>query len=338
MPHKKFLSVLLFLVLFLSACGNSTAEEEVEETLESVVETDPVESSTCPYTLPWNTTRPIQVSQGWGGNLSHQEGGEGEYSLDFDLDKGDEVEVSRSGVAIKVVDHFSACGGIELINNSNYIAILHTDGTVAYYGHIAQNSATIEEGDTVVRGQVIAEVGNTGWTNCHDKKNNPGGGYHLHFHIQMETEGFGQSIGGYCFADVEGGIPATGQWLQVEGPVSLPTTQVRPTQTAAPPTSTPLPAGSILGYWQGYVTTERGVKVIVAIDIKRECNFTEICATVYVEGVGQTYRFLEENSEWTCFGRVGESNFTQCVRFSQDGGLEYTWPAWGFNGILHREE
>lgn len=56
----------------------------------------------------------------------------------------------------------------------NMVKIKHSDGTVAYYGHIKQNSIKVKVGEYVEAGQEIAMVGNSGYSS----------GPHLHFEIR----------------------------------------------------------------------------------------------------------------------------------------------------------
>lgn len=56
----------------------------------------------------------------------------------------------------------------------NYVVIQHADGNFTYYGHLAKDSITVQEGDTVERGQVIAKLGHSGSST----------GPHLHFEIR----------------------------------------------------------------------------------------------------------------------------------------------------------
>ena len=56
----------------------------------------------------------------------------------------------------------------------NYIIIEHDDGNYSLYGHLAQNSIKVYEGDIVDQGQVIAKLGHSGSST----------GPHLHFEIR----------------------------------------------------------------------------------------------------------------------------------------------------------
>jgi murein DD-endopeptidase MepM/ murein hydrolase activator NlpD len=83
---------------------------------------------------------------------------------------------------------FAAAGGeVQKVavgsNSGKYITILHPNGAVTYYGHLASISVSL--GDKVSQGQIIGLVGHTGNTI-------PAGeaGCHLHFDVRFATNPF----------------------------------------------------------------------------------------------------------------------------------------------------
>ena len=70
-------------------------------------------------------------------------------------------------------DYGNPCGGFL----GNYVYITHDDGTVSLYGHLYPDSITVSVGDTVVQGQKIGLVGNSGSST----------GCHLHFGIKVNN-------------------------------------------------------------------------------------------------------------------------------------------------------
>lgn len=95
-------------------------------------------------------------------------------SIDYDAPEGILVLAALDGIVIAVKDD-SNIGGLEqkFENDGNYIEILHENNEVSEYEHLLCKSAIVKVGDKVVAGQVIAEVGNTGWSECP----------HLHFMV-----------------------------------------------------------------------------------------------------------------------------------------------------------
>ncbi len=64
-----------------------------------------------------------------------------------------------------------SCGG----GYGNHIIIQHVDGNYTLYAHLAEGSITVELGDSVKQGQVIAKVGHSGSST----------GPHLHFEVRV---------------------------------------------------------------------------------------------------------------------------------------------------------
>lgn len=60
----------------------------------------------------------------------------------------------------------------------NTVVLDHGDGMWTWYGHIRNNGIVVSEGDTVTRGQKIAEVGSTGDST----------GNHLHFEVRIDEQ------------------------------------------------------------------------------------------------------------------------------------------------------
>jgi len=95
-------------------------------------------------------------------------------SIDYDAPEGTPILATMDGVVISVKDE-SNKGGLDkkFEDDGNFIEILHANDEISEYEHLRQNSAMVKIGDKVCVGQVIAEVGNIGWSECP----------HLHFMI-----------------------------------------------------------------------------------------------------------------------------------------------------------
>lgn len=125
------------------------------------------------YRLPFRVGATQKVTQGYHGSFSHV--GRLNYSLDFDLKEGTEVYAARSGVVVEVVEKYDEGGGDEsYMDKSNFITILHNDGTMADYSHLKLNGALVAVGQRIRVGTLIGYSGATGYAT----------GPHLHFNVK----------------------------------------------------------------------------------------------------------------------------------------------------------
>lgn len=121
------------------------------------------------YNLPIDISKTTSISK---VGIAHV--GDLINSIDYDAQEGTPVYSALDGVVISVKDN-SNIGGIEqkFEDDGNYIEILHNNDEVSEYEHLRFQSAKVKIGDSVKAGQQIAEVGNTGWSECP----------HLHFMV-----------------------------------------------------------------------------------------------------------------------------------------------------------
>ena len=122
----------------------------------------------------------LRIAQGWGGGFSHDDD-ENRHAVDFAVPEGTPVLAAREGVVMQVEARFSgtrtgstAADGSGQLALANFIRILHDDGTMALYAHLAPGGAQVRQGERVRRGQRIGSSGNTGYS----------AGPHLHFAVQ----------------------------------------------------------------------------------------------------------------------------------------------------------
>lgn len=129
--------------------------------------------NTYTYNLPYSKGSEFKVHQGYNGTFSHQE----KNQLDFTMPIGTKICAAREGIVVKVIDSNSKnCQTEDCIKYNNYIVIFQPDGTFAKYVHIKQNSSKVKIGDSIKKGQVIAESGNVGFST----------GPHLHFEVYLQ--------------------------------------------------------------------------------------------------------------------------------------------------------
>ena len=127
------------------------------------------------YLLPLRQSR-NRVDQGFGGSFSHSDE-QNLYALDFAADIGTPVIAARAGTVMQVESDFSKAGlkQEKYGGRANFVRILHDDGTMGLYAHLATNGVLARVGQRVSAGQQIGLSGNTGFTT----------GPHLHFALQV---------------------------------------------------------------------------------------------------------------------------------------------------------
>jgi murein DD-endopeptidase MepM/ murein hydrolase activator NlpD len=138
----------------------------------------PATGAAFTYQMPFSAYADWTISQGYRGRASHEDA-LNEYAVDFDIAMGTPVLAARTGSVMEVIDEFPDTGRARKsdLEQANIIRILHEDGTMAVYGHLLQGSALVTPGQWLVNGTVIAQSGNSGFSN----------GPHLHFAVQRNT-------------------------------------------------------------------------------------------------------------------------------------------------------
>jgi murein DD-endopeptidase MepM/ murein hydrolase activator NlpD len=127
---------------------------------------------------PFETDRAYPVSQGFDGGKTHLDE-ESRYAIDIVMPEGSPVHAVRDGVVMDVEEDFNV-GGLDAekyADKANHVRVLHEDGTMALYAHLALASVIVRPGARVRAGQLLARSGNTGLSS----------GPHLHFVIQQNT-------------------------------------------------------------------------------------------------------------------------------------------------------
>jgi murein DD-endopeptidase MepM/ murein hydrolase activator NlpD len=130
------------------------------------------------YSLPFPAGTQYALDQGFGGRFSHHDD-ENRYALDFGVAEGTPVLAARAGVVMQVEDDFRGNGtdAARYGDRANYVRVLHDDGSMALYAHLAPESMLRRPGDQVVAGQLVGKSGNTGFST----------GPHLHFSVQRNA-------------------------------------------------------------------------------------------------------------------------------------------------------
>lgn len=131
-----------------------------------------------PYRMPVPAGELFRISQAFNGKATHNDE-QNYHAVDIPMGEGTPVHAARSGVIMDVANDFFSGGTDDesLEQQANYVRILHDDGTMAVYAHLKLETLQFPIGTRVLRGQVIALSGNTGYST----------GPHLHFVIQKNA-------------------------------------------------------------------------------------------------------------------------------------------------------
>lgn len=122
------------------------------------------------YILPWTTGETYKVGQGNCTTGSHNSQSLNQFAYDFLMPIGTTIRAARSGTVNYVEEGYS---DDDHNTNGNLVAISHSDGSLAMYGHLTTLGALVEVGQQINQGDVIAMSGNSGNSS----------GPHLHFEV-----------------------------------------------------------------------------------------------------------------------------------------------------------
>ena len=131
------------------------------------------------YALPYPHGRTFAVLQGFHGEFSHR--GSNEYAVDFNCPVATPVTAARPGIVVAVNASAQGSGTTpEFLDDrrANFVLILHSDGTLGEYMHLAPSGVEVAPGQTVRRGQELGLSGNTGFSSTP----------HLHFQVMTAAD------------------------------------------------------------------------------------------------------------------------------------------------------
>lgn len=146
------------------------------------------------YRFPFSDKSRVLLGQGFNGSFSHTDS-QSKYAVDLGADEGTPVLAARGGVVMMVEQDFEGSGldRNKFADRANSVRILHDDGTMGVYAHLAFESVLVAPGHRVNPGQTIGRAGSTGFST----------GPHLHFVVQVNT---GRDLVSIPF-DFDGGMP-----------------------------------------------------------------------------------------------------------------------------------
>jgi len=137
-----------------------------------------------PYRVPYSVGQAFRITQAYPTAITHVTPGS-RYAIDIALPDQTAIVAARSGRVINVA-HKNFRGGVQptMLDEANFVEILHDDDTVAMYAHLHWDSIRVHPGQMVSRGEYIADSGNTGFTT----------GPHLHFSVTRNAGLKGESV------------------------------------------------------------------------------------------------------------------------------------------------
>ncbi|MGF6420379.1 hypothetical protein ABH900_003905 [Stenotrophomonas sp. AN71] len=127
------------------------------------------------YRVPFDAAR-LRVDQAPQGRFSHDDE-ENRDAVDFALPEATLVLAAREGTVMQIQDGFHG-HGLDRERDSgraNFVRVLHSDGSMALYGHLQAGGMRVRRGQAVQAGQPIGLSGNSGYSSAP----------HLHFVVQV---------------------------------------------------------------------------------------------------------------------------------------------------------
>jgi murein DD-endopeptidase MepM/ murein hydrolase activator NlpD len=132
------------------------------------------------YALPFSVTESHRLIQGFNSGFSHT--GDSAFAVDFEMPEGTFVRAARDGTVVaynaKATEH-GLTEEYRFTDHANWVAVLHTDGTLGQYWHLQPDGVRVKIGQHVARGDVLGISGWTGFSSIP----------HLHFDVQTSVNG-----------------------------------------------------------------------------------------------------------------------------------------------------
>lgn len=126
------------------------------------------------YRLPYRDGSTYTIGQAPGGPISTHTRPDSQYAVDIPMPEGTPILAAREGLVIAVkANQVNGAQTADMLDKANEVKILHADGTMASYVHLAHGGVLAYPGQRVVAGQQIGLAGSTGYSS----------GPHLHFAI-----------------------------------------------------------------------------------------------------------------------------------------------------------
>ncbi len=154
--------------------------------------------------LPFPADRRFRISQAFHGDRSHTDG-QNAFAVDIVMPAGTPVLAARDGVVMEAESDFQGSGQRSYhLDRANRVRLLHEDGSMTVYAHLAFEQVMVKPGQTVLAGELLGYSGASGYSS----------GPHLHFVVQGVVDDRLTSLP-FRFITADGDLqqPETGQWL-----------------------------------------------------------------------------------------------------------------------------
>lgn len=127
------------------------------------------------YRMPYRDGLTFNIGQVAGGPISTHTTKDSQFAVDIPMPQGTPILAARDGVVI-YTEANQIYGGTtpDLLSKANELRILHIDGTIGVYAHLAHGGVYVYPGQKIIAGQQIGLAGSTGYSY----------GPHLHFAVQ----------------------------------------------------------------------------------------------------------------------------------------------------------
>jgi murein DD-endopeptidase MepM/ murein hydrolase activator NlpD len=126
--------------------------------------------------IPTPLKNKLEFQHGPGTVPTHE--GSGFYGYDFHVPENTPVLAMESGTVIRVIEHYETSHrDLSRVQEVNKVEVLHSDGSVAVYGHLKKDGVLPSLCEQVKAGQTIGFSGNTGFSS----------GPHLHVEVFRPT-------------------------------------------------------------------------------------------------------------------------------------------------------
>lgn len=127
------------------------------------------------YRLPYRDGAAYRIGQAPGGPVTTHTTPDSLYAVDIGLPEGAPIVAARDGVVI-YTEANQVYGGQspDMVSKANEVRILHVDGTIGVYAHMAHGGVYVYPGQRVAAGTQIGLAGSTGYSS----------GPHLHFAVE----------------------------------------------------------------------------------------------------------------------------------------------------------